>query len=132
MRTPSRNQGASAEGESSTLAPRLKVAGIPHDISILAAPSDFEEMAACMLDIAYKAERGCYLEAPLCLFPLAVFTVDFDGEGGVYINEASLVSPVGRTFAKVLKAAAPGRVHVHGLPGATPAPVIPWPGGADC
>ncbi len=98
-------------------------------VYMLKFPRTRKALIQRFLEFAETAPWGHYLEAPLSILPMAIFTMDFDGKGGVWINEASLASPMGRDLAEALKKAAPDRVHMQGLPGCFPAPFFPWPGG---
>jgi hypothetical protein len=84
--------------------------GSRDDVTITAAA--LRECAEGLVKMAQRSKPGAWGEAVLEMFPPSVFSVDFDGQGGILVNPSSLQTPNGRALFRALKAAGQGRVQV--------------------
>lgn len=94
------------------------------DEQVTYAEADLRRCAHTMLDHAQTADRGDFLQTVFSIAPPEMFTADEDGEGGIWINEASLLSANGRRLSAILHEMGGARVHDGVLSGCEPAPII--------
>lgn len=94
------------------------------DERVTRSDEDLRGRAKAMLDLAPTRDRGDFLQTVFTVRPFDLFTVDVDGEGGIWINDASVVSATGRRMAAILHEMGGSRVHDGVLDGCEPAPVM--------
>lgn len=89
--------------------------GSRDDVTITAAA--LQESAEGLLKMAQQSKPGAWGEAVLDMFPPSLFSVDFDGQGGILVNPSSLQSPNGRALYRALKRLRAELVTVGTWPG---------------
>lgn len=85
---------------------------------------ELRDLAANIIQRAMTQQRGAWSLVALKWFPPVHIPVDYDGEGGVWINDAAHLTAAGRHFVDLLHMLGKDRVHDGNLEGCEPAPIF--------